>query len=36
MKALACNIKRMIVVGMEEREEAARPAAGAVPAPVAA
>jgi len=36
LKALACNIKRMIVVGMEEREEAARPAAGAVPAAVAA
>jgi hypothetical protein len=36
LKGLACNIKRMIVVRMEERENAARRAAGAVPAAAAA
>ena len=36
LKGLACNIKRMIVVRMEERENAARWAAGAVPATAAA
>jgi|TARA_B100002003_G_C14121679_1_gene539545 hypothetical protein len=35
-KGLACNIKRMIVVRMEERENATRRAAGVVPAAAAA
>lgn len=36
LKGLACNIKRMIVVRMEERENATRRAAGVVPAAAAA